>query len=334
MFIVNESQTAIVLNLGKVVRSDLKPGLHFKVPLIEQVRKFDRRLLTLDDNPERYLTVEKKDVEVDFFVKWRIKDVTVYYRATSGGNEEAAAQRLTPIIKNTLRNDIKSFASSMSLQGGRKYVILDEADYLNPNSTQPALRNFMEEYSKNCGFILTCNFKNKIIDPLHSRCSVVDFKIPAEEKPKMASLFYKRVHAILEQEGVEHEPKVVAELIKRHFPDWRRVLNELQRYSATGRIDTGILTDFSEDSFKGLIEMMKAKNFTQVRKWVAENTDIDYNVLYRKFYEQAHGMLAPGSIPQLVVTLADYQYKAAFVADQEINNAACMAEIMVGVEWK
>lgn len=235
---------------------------------------------------------------------------------------------------DTLRNDIMNFASAMSLSGGRKYVILDEADYLNPNSTQPALRNFMEEFSKNCGFILTCNFKNRIIDPLHSRCSVVEFKIPSAEKPKMAAAFYRRVMDILSAEQVQAEGKVVAELITRHFPDWRRVLNELQRYSATGRIDTGILSDFTDESFKGLIDLMKAKNYSGVRKWVAENSDVEYNVLYRKFYDQAHTLLTASSIPQLVMILADYQYKVAFVADQEINNAACMAEIMVNVEWK
>lgn len=235
---------------------------------------------------------------------------------------------------DTLRNDIMNFASSVSLSGGRKYVILDEADYLNANSTQPALRNFMEEYSKNCGFILTCNFKNRIIDPLHSRCSVIEFKIPSAEKPKMAAGFFKRAMDILKQENIEADGKVVAELITKFFPDWRRVLNEMQRYSATGKIDVGILADFSEDNFSSLIEMMKNKNFTGARKWVAENTDIDYNVLFRRFYDQSHAMMTPGSIPQLVTILADYQYKAAFAADQEINIAACVAEIMVTAEWK
>lgn len=235
---------------------------------------------------------------------------------------------------DTLRNDIMNFASSVSLSGGRKYVILDEADYLNANSTQPALRNFMEEYSKNCGFILTCNFKNRIIDPLHSRCSVVEFKIPSAEKPKMAAGFYRRVMDILTQEGVQADGKVVAELITKHFPDWRRVINELQRYSATGKIDTGILADFTEDNFSSLINMMKNKNFTGARKWVAENVDIEYNVLFRRLYDQAHVLMTSGSIPQLVTILADYQYKAAFAADQEINIAACVAEIMVTAEWK
>jgi len=235
---------------------------------------------------------------------------------------------------DTLRSEIKDFASSISFSGGRKYVILDEADYLNPNSTQPALRNFMEEYSRNCGFILTCNFKNKIIEPLHSRCSVVEFKIDKEDKPKMASLFYKRVCNILEQESVNYDQKAVIEVITKFFPDWRRVLNELQRYSATGKIDSGILVNFSEENLKGLVELLKAKNFTEVRKWVAENNDLDQAVFFRKLYDTASHYLKPNSIPQLVITLADYQYKAAFVADHEINILACLTEIMAEGEFK
>lgn len=235
---------------------------------------------------------------------------------------------------DTLRNEIKDFASSISFSGGRKYVILDEADYLNPNSTQPALRNFMEEYSKNCGFVMTCNFKNKIIEPLHSRCSVVEFKIDKEDKPKMASQFYKRVCNILDQESVQYDQKAVIEVITKFFPDWRRVLNELQRYSATGKIDSGILVNFSEDNLKGLVELLKAKNFSEVRKWVAENNDLDQAVFFRKLYDTASQYLKPNSIPQLVITLADYQYKAAFVADHEINILACLTEIMAEGEFK
>ena len=235
---------------------------------------------------------------------------------------------------DTLRNEIRDFASSVSFSGGRKYVILDEADYLNPNSTQPALRNFMEEYSKNCGFILTCNFKNRIIEPLHSRCSVIEFKIETEEKPKMASQFFKRVCNILKDEGIEFEPKVIVEVITKFFPDWRRVLNELQRYSATGRIDSGILVNFSEENLKALVELLKTKNFTEVRKWVAENSDVDQTVFFRKLYDTASQYLKPNSIPQLVITLAEYQYKAAFVADHEINILACLTEIMAEGEFK
>ena len=236
---------------------------------------------------------------------------------------------------DTLRNDILAFASTVSFSGGRKYVILDEADYLNPNSTQPALRNFMEEYSKNCGFILTCNFKNKLIEPLWSRCSIVEFKIPKEEKPSLASQFFKRVCDILEKEKVKYVDKVVAELVQKFFPDFRRTLNELQRYAATGAIDSGILSNFTDDSFKNLIECMKKKDFSGVRKWVGENNDIDPVVLFRKLYDNASTMLANNaSIAQLVMIIANYQYKSAFVADQEINTTACMAELMVNMEWK
>lgn len=235
---------------------------------------------------------------------------------------------------DTLRNDIRQFASSVSFYGGRKYVILDEADYLNPNSTQPALRNFMEEFSKNCGFILTANFSNRIIDPLHSRCSVVEFKIEKDDKPKMAALLFKRAQQILESEGIEYDPKAVVEVVKKFFPDFRRVLNELQRYSATGRIDSGILVNFTDEKLKGLIELIKQKNFTEIRRWVGENTDIDTTTFFRKLYDAASDYMKPSSIPQLVLILAGYQYKAAFVADQEINILACLTEIMVEGEFK
>jgi DNA polymerase III delta prime subunit len=235
---------------------------------------------------------------------------------------------------DTLRNEIKAFASSVSLQGGRKYVILDEADYLNPNSTQPALRNFMEEFSKNCGFILTCNFKNRIIEPLHSRCSVVEFKIEGKDKSKMAMQFLSRVCGILEGEGVEYDKKVLAELIIKFIPDWRRVLNELQRYAATGKIDTGILSNFHDDNVRNLIKLLKEKNFTDMRKWVGSNSDIDSASFFRKLYDVAAEYLTPNTIPVLVLKIADYQYKSAFVADQEINMAACLTELMVECEFK
>tara|TARA_R110000822_G_scaffold304501_6_gene429696 strand:- start:2018 stop:2962 length:945 start_codon:yes stop_codon:yes gene_type:complete len=235
---------------------------------------------------------------------------------------------------DTLRNDIMQFASSVSFSGGRKYVILDEADYLNANSTQPALRNFMEEFSKNCGFILTCNYKNRIISPLHSRCSVIDFEIKSADAPKLAMQFMKRVQSILAAENIEYDDKVIAAFIQKHFPDWRRVLNELQRYSATGKIDSGILADLQEVSIKELTEYMKNKNYTGVRKWVAENINNDSNKILRKFYNVAADIFQPASIPQLVLILADYQYKAAFVADHELNMAACLAEIMVNCELK
>tara|TARA_Y100001973_G_C5199484_1_gene336594 strand:+ start:436 stop:1371 length:936 start_codon:yes stop_codon:yes gene_type:complete len=235
---------------------------------------------------------------------------------------------------DTLRNEINQFASSVSFQGGRKYVILDEADYLNANSTQPALRNFMEEFSKNCGFILTCNFKNRIISPLHSRCSVIDFTIAKKESPKLAQEFFERVKDILEKENIQYEENVVAAFISKHFPDWRRVLNELQRYSATGTIDAGILANLQETSIKELVSHMKTKNFTEVRKWCANNMDNDMNAIFRKIYDSSHDIMKQQSIPQLCLTLADYQYKAAFAADQELNLVACFAEVMVQCEFK
>jgi DNA polymerase III delta prime subunit len=182
---------------------------------------------------------------------------------------------------DVLRNELRNFASSVSLAGGRKYVILDEADYLNANSVQPALRNFMEEYSRNCGFILTCNFVNKIIQPLHSRCSVIEFKISNGDKPQMAKEFFMRVKNILDNENVQYEQKVVAEVIKKHFPDNRRVLNELQRYSATGTIDTGILATFTDSNMSVLIDALKNKEFSVVRKWVAQNVDGEVTPLFR-----------------------------------------------------
>ncbi len=234
---------------------------------------------------------------------------------------------------DTLRNEILNFASSVSLQGGRKYVILDEADYLNQNSTQPALRNFMEEFSKNCGFILTCNYKNRIIKPLHSRCSVIDFVIPKDCKPKLAAQFMKRTEAILDKEGVKYERPVVVAVIQKHFPDWRRVLNELQRYSATGAIDSGILTRFEDLTVKQVLEACKRKDFDAIRKWVHDNSDQEQVNVFRSVYENASELVSKKSIPELIVIIADYQYKAAFVADHEINLIAFFVEVMMRCEW-
>jgi DNA polymerase III delta prime subunit len=233
---------------------------------------------------------------------------------------------------DTLRNDIARFASSVSLSGGRKMVILDEADYLNAQSTQPALRNFMEEFSANCGFILTCNFVDRIIEPLHSRCSVVKFKIRKSELPDLAKQFMKRVCSILDKEGVTYDKSVVVEVIKKHFPDWRRIINELQRYSATGAIDSGLLRNFSDDSLKKLITFMKDKNFTAVRKWVAES-DMDNNEFFRAFFDKAETYIEAGSVPILILHLAKYQYQNAFAADPEINLVACLTEIMADCQF-
>ena len=233
-----------------------------------------------------------------------------------------------------LRSKIKNFASSVSLTDAKKVVILDEADYLNANSTQPALRGFIEEFSNNCRFIFTCNFKSRIIEPLHSRCAVVEFKIENKDKAKLASEFFKRMKYMLQTEGIEADLKVVAELISKYFPDYRRVINELQRYSVGRVIDTGILVNVSEESYKELYKNLSAKNFNEVRKWVGKNSDVSSSEMFRNLYDNAKDIVEQTSIPQLVLILADYQYKAAFVADQEINTMAALTEIMAQVKFK
>ena len=235
---------------------------------------------------------------------------------------------------DVLRTKIKNFASTVSLEGGKKYLILDEADYLNPQSTQPALRGFIEEFHKNCGFILTCNYKNRIIPALQSRCSVIDFVIPKAEKVKLAEQFFKRVMVILNENDIKFNQKVVAELINTHFPDWRKVLNELQRYSVAGEIDAGILVNLGDKNIKELMTMMKKKEFTNVRKWVVDNLDNDSDKLFRSIYDNLYEFIDPSSIPHVVVALGEYQYKAAFVADLEINMMACLTEIMGRVKFK
>ena len=235
---------------------------------------------------------------------------------------------------DTLRTEIMNFATTVSFSEGRKYVILDEADYLNPQSTQPALRNFMEEYSKNCGFILTCNFKNRIIEPLQSRCSVIDFLFPKKLAPSLAGSFFTRVKSILDQEEVKYDEKVLAEIIQRHFPDWRRVLNELQRYSVSGIIDVGILSNSSQNAFKSLISLLKGKQFSDMRKWVAQNIDSDPTSIMRQLYDSSSEVIKPSSIPQLVLLIGEYQYKSAFVADQEVNLVAFLTQVMADVEFK
>ena len=234
---------------------------------------------------------------------------------------------------DVLRTKIKNYASSVSLMGGRKVVIIDEADYLNPNSTQPALRGAIEEFSSNCSFIFTCNFKNRIIDPIHSRCSVIDFKINGN-KAKMAASFMKRVEWILDQEKVTYDKDVVAAVIMKHFPDNRRVLNELQRYSVSGTIDKGILSNIADVELGSLITALKSKDFASTRKWVTSNLDNDPVKIYRKLYDGLYELLKPNSVPQLVLILAKYQYQSAFVADHEINMGACLTEIMVDCEFK
>lgn len=236
----------------------------------------------------------------------------------------------------TFRNKIKNYASSMSLSGGRKVVIIDEADYTNAESVQPAMRNFMEEFAHNCSFILTCNFKNRIIAPLHSRCSVVDFKIQNGQKAKMATQFFKRVEWILEQEGVAYEKEVIASVITKHFPDNRRILNELQRYASNSNksIDKGILASTSDANMATLMKSIKERDFGSARKWVTNSLDNDPNSILRAIYDSLYDYLKPDSIPQAVLILSKYQYQCAFVADQEINLMACLTEFMVECEFK
>ena len=232
---------------------------------------------------------------------------------------------------DTIRYKIKNYASSMSLTGGRKVVILDEADYLTPNA-QAILRNGIEEFAGNCSFIFTCNYKSKLIEPLHSRCAVIDFGLKNGEKAKMAGSFFKRIQGILQSENVEYEEKVIAEFVKKHFPDFLSVLNELQRFSQFGKIDTGVLAQIVDVPLTEIAKFIASKDFGAIRKWVGSN-DIDGNILFRKIYDALYDVMKPTSIPQAVVILADYQYKAAFVADQEINTVACLTELMVECEF-
>lgn len=233
---------------------------------------------------------------------------------------------------DVLRTKIKDFASTVSFGGLTKVVILDEADYLNPNSTQPALRAFIEEFSANCRFIFTCNFKNRIIEPLHSRCAVIDFKLNKDEKQLIAGKFMKRLTGILAENNIDYSEKVVAELLMKYFPDYRRTLNELQRYSKSGVVDEGILSNIAEVNIKGLIDSLKDKDFKKMRQWVANNADTDPQGLYRKIYDSL--MDKVNNPAHLVLLVADYQYKSAFVADQEINLTACLVDVMANLDIK
>lgn len=235
---------------------------------------------------------------------------------------------------DTLRTTVRNFASAVSLSGKGKVVILDEADYLNPQSTQPALRGFIEEFSSNCRFVLTCNFKNRIIEPLHSRCSIVEFVIPNKQKPALAAAMLQRVGAILDGEKISYDRKALAEVVMQFFPDFRRTINELQRYSSSGKIDAGILATIRDGEFDALFDAMKSKNFTDVRKWVSANTDADYSQIFRKIYDQLVDRIDKSSIPSVVLILAEYQYRMSFSADHEICMAACMAEIMMNAQFK
>lgn len=234
---------------------------------------------------------------------------------------------------DTLRTKIKSFASTISLIDANKVVILDEADALT-GAVQQALRSFTEEYSANCRYIYTCNVKSKLIEPLHSRCAVIDFKIESKDKPILAEQFFKRVLTILDLENVKYEKKVVAELVQKYFPDFRRTLNELQRYSVNGEINSGILSNYSLDSFKELIQFLKKKEYSKVRNWVAKNSDVDCTQLFRDFYDNCQIYFENVSIPQLILILGEYSYRNSFVADSEINVMAAMTEIMSNCQLK
>ena len=255
------------------------------------------------------------------------KELGVDYYVINGSDEGR--------FLDTVRNNAKNFASTVSLtsESKHKVIIIDEADNTTPD-VQLLLRASIEEFSGNCRFIFTCNYKNKIIDPLHSRCAVIDFSVNGKQKQGIAAQFFKRINDILEQERVEADKKVLAELINKHFPDWRRVLNECQRYSVGGKIDSGILAHFSDVKINDLTKNLKAKNFSEVRKWCVNNLDNDPAVLLRRLYDSLYESLVPASIPAAVLVIAKYQYQIAFVADQEINMLACLTEIMVECEFK
>lgn len=235
---------------------------------------------------------------------------------------------------DTLRGKIKQFASSISLSGGHKVVILDEADYLNAQSTQPALRGFIEEFSDNCRFILTCNFKNRIIEPIHSRCGVYEFNTTKQDLAKLCPGFMSRMEEVLEKEGVTYSKEVLAELIMRHAPDWRRIINECQRHSIDGELRLDVLSKGSQQQYDELFNHLKGKDFKKMRRWVTDNVDVDASSIFRGIYENAQNGVATNSIPQLILILADYQFKNSFVADSELNLVACFTEIMANVEFE
>jgi DNA polymerase III delta prime subunit len=236
---------------------------------------------------------------------------------------------------DVLRSKIRQFASSVSLMGNDyKVVILDEADYLNAQSTQPALRGFIEEFSNNCRFILTCNFKNRIIEPLHSRCTVIEFNTSKKQLAELSASFMKRLQLILDAENIKFNNKVLVDLIMRFAPDWRRVLNECQRYSSSGELTADVLVGMSDQRVAELVGYLKTKDFKKMRSWVTNNSDVDSSVIFRRIYDTLYDFAQPQSIPSIIMTLAEYQYRAAFVSDHEINIVACLTEIMASSQWK
>lgn len=234
---------------------------------------------------------------------------------------------------DTLRTKIRQYASTVSLNGNLKVVILDEFDYANPQSIQPALRGAIEEFHKNCRFILTCNYKSRVIEPLHSRCTGIDFTVPNAEKAQIAKEMMKRIEHILKTENIPYEQQVIANLIKKHFPDLRRIINELQKYSSSGKIDVGILSQGSSESYRELMGYMKSKDFTSCRKWVVQNLDLNTTEFFKKLYTELYSTLKPNSVPPAILHIADYQYKSAFAADQEINTMALLVQLMMDCEF-
>ena len=235
---------------------------------------------------------------------------------------------------DTVRTTLTQYCSSVSMTGNRKAIIMDEADYMNPDSVQPALRGFIERFGNNVSFLFTCNYPTRIIDPIHSRCAIFDFFIPVNEKPKIGTRYLERCCQILEENEVEYDKRVVRELVGKHFGDFRRIINELQKYSASGKIDAGILSTISEFNVSELVNYLKNKKFSEMRKWANSNMDTDVVRVFRKMYDVLNMHLKPQSVPQAVLIIADYQYKSAFVVDQEINLVACLTEIMVECEFK